>query len=301
MAKLKAAKTEFLEENLPQTRKEQFFDLLKNQYKIVFFIGLTLLLFFIPLITKSVLVDFFYEKEVLLKNSGVITEAQAQSSNFMIWLISSASNVLLYPILFLGLSGIMRVLKQFIFGEVVTFIYDFKLGVKDNYKHFLILGLFTGLLRFLFDFIVISFANVSAIKIGAYVLFLLFFLPPVIVCFVYSSIYKNKLFTSFKHSYLIYLRGSWKILLPIAIGIGSYIALDVYLNIPGLKQIIFALLILFVLPLLLLAGFMVIYSVFDLSINIYHYPEIVRKGLYVSETEKEQIKKIVEDLKDGQN
>lgn len=299
MAKEKRAKTDFLEENLPQTRKEQFFDLLKNQYKVIFFVGLMLLLLFIPDLVKNALKDVMNDKIHIALKEAAITQEQANSGKFITWLISSAIDLVLYPIVFTGILGLLRVIRQMIYGEPVVFKYDFSIGYKENFKSGLLLGFLVGLTKFVFDLVIVSFASSAVIQVLAYVIFLLILLPMFIVCAFYSVIYKNRIGRSLGHSFLLYLKGSWRILLVMVVGILPFLLLDLLLNWVPVKQFIFAILLLFFIPLVLLAGFMVMNFVFDEAINIAQYPSLYRKGLYISKEEEKQLlekQQIIEEV-----
>ncbi len=281
MAKLKFAKTDFTEENLPQTRREQFFSILKNQYKVIFIIGLVLLLLFIPSLVKSVILDYTNNNAYAAINAGSLTEQEAMDALKVGFMLGNAIDVVLYPLVFIGLSGLFRVLKLLVYGDVPFFGYDFKMGVKDNIKPFVLTGLFIALFKMLFNFLIINFSNFPFLKIACYFVFMLVLLPGLLICLFYSVVYKNKIFRSLRDSCFLYLRGSWRILILMIIGFAPYIAMELCLNLIWIKQIIYGLLLLFVVPLILLASFMVVNNVFDRAINQVHYPEIVRKGLYV--------------------
>lgn len=299
MAKVKKAATDFLEENLPQTRKEQFFDLLKNQYKVIFFIGLVLLVIFVPDIIKNVLKDIMNNKINVSLSEGVITKEQALSGTFVTWLISSAVDLVLYPIMFTGIFGLLRVIRQLTYGEPVVFKYDFSLGYKENFKTGLLLGFIVGITKFIFDLVIVSFASSAIIKTLTYVIFLLILLPMFIVCTYYCTIYKNKMRRALGHSFLLYLKGSWRILLTMVVGILPFLLFELLLNWVPIKQIIYVVLVLFLIPLVLLVGFLVMNYVFDEAINIGQYPTLYRKGLYMSDKEKEELlakQKLIEEV-----
>ena len=57
MKKRKIAEKDFLESYLPQTRRSQFFDILKNNFNVVVKIGLVLLAFFLLLLAKNLILD----------------------------------------------------------------------------------------------------------------------------------------------------------------------------------------------------------------------------------------------------
>ena len=289
MAKAKVAKQDFLEENLPQTRKDQFFDILKNQYKVVLLTGLMLLLFFLPILAFSIFKSIMIGKAYAVYELGEATIEQVNDAVIFNTLIFDGVNLLLYPILFAGVSGVLRVIRQLVFGEPVVFRFDFNKGIKDNFKTFLLIGLFVALLKLLISFIVIGFGFNPYIKVAAYAILYAVLLPPLFVMSAYSVIYANKFFTSLKQSFLLYLRGSWKFLGMILVIIVPYILLEEFFSYVTFRQIIYCVLIVFALPLVILISFMVMFETFDKLINIRLFPEIWRKGLYVSEKEKEEM------------
>ena len=58
MAKRKIAEKDFLESELPQTRRSQFFDIIKNNYGLLFKVGLILLGILISSIVKGFFADY---------------------------------------------------------------------------------------------------------------------------------------------------------------------------------------------------------------------------------------------------
>ena len=137
MAKVKAAKNDFQEENLPQTRKDQFFDLLKNQYKVIFLIGLMFLLFFLPLLSLNVVKAIMANKAYALIDLNKASVEQVNDAVGVNRLIFDLANFIFYPLLFVGVGGLLRVIRQLIHGEPVAFKYDFNKGIKDNSKTFI--------------------------------------------------------------------------------------------------------------------------------------------------------------------
>ena len=243
MAKTKVAKQDFLEENLPQTRKDQFFDILKNQYKVVLFVGLMLLVFFLPILAFSIFKSIMIGKAYALYDLGEATVEQVNDAVIFNTLISDGANLLLYPILFVGVGGVLRIIRQLVYGEPVVFRFDFNKGIKDNFKTFLLIGLFVALLKLLISFIVIGFGFNPYIKVAAYAILYAVLLPPLFVMSAYSVIYANKFFTSLKQSFLLYLRGSWKFLGMILLIIVPYVLLEDLFTFVTFRQIIYCILI----------------------------------------------------------
>ena len=128
--------------SLPATRKEAFKDVYHNNFKTILSSGVMLMLFSIPLLVFLFVMDIgkfgmtpdrFSEEEL----RGVL----------LLWdlIVNGGAIILLYAVL-IGLMGIMRVLKLLVWQEGIDFFHDFKVGVKENFKHFSLLYLVFAIL-----------------------------------------------------------------------------------------------------------------------------------------------------------
>ncbi|MCQ2742082.1 MAG: hypothetical protein MJ239_02125 [Bacilli bacterium] len=298
--KRKIAETDFLEENLPQTRSGQFKDILKINFRLFLELGLILLGVFALLLAK---VYFSYYFNAVAENSfklGHISEEEKNSIVLWTFLISEGANVLLYPPVFIVLAGVLRIVRQLCYTEGIIFSYDFKQGVKDNWAKFLFIGLFFALGQFIVA-LVYAFMGISFLSAIPYALSLLLVAPTFIGATYFFSTYENKLGRGLLNSMLIHLRASWRSLLLTAVIVAPVILIELFLGMIIVKLVIYSVLIVLCLPIVILAGYEMYLYVYDTNVNVYHFPEAIRRGLYISEKEKESINQKLEEIKGGKN
>lgn len=298
--KRKIAQSDFLEEQLPQSRKDQFKDILKINFWLLMKIGMLFLAAFALVFIKIYFVYFFNASANNSYNLGHITLEEKDALMRLILLISGGINVVLYPPIFIIIAGMLRIIRQLCYTEGVIFSYDFKMGVKENWKKFLVIGLLFALVE-LANIAIFTFFNFHFLTIIIFTLSVLVFLPTLIASTYFFSTYENKFGRGLFNSLLVHLRASWKSVIITAILVTPVLLLAFLLNIITIKLAIYFALVIVGLPILLLFGYEVYLSIFDEHINIYHFKEAVRKGLYISETEKKDItdklKKIKGDVR----
>lgn len=287
MAKRKIAEKDFLESDLPQTRKSQFFDIIKINYGLIFKIGLFLLIPFLLIIVKNFFVDYFNILTINAFKNAKLSEEESRYWINMLFISSNAIDIVLYPFLFVFLGGILRVFRQLCFSEGVLFKYLFKKGVKDNWKQFLIIGIFTALFKFGMNAL-ITFFGFDVYSIIVLVFFVVVYLPVIVVYLYYSSIYVSNIFISLRNALYVYLKSLWQVLLFVVIAFALPISLEFFMTGLFIKQSIYIVSVVLLLPLVILAGFLMLLDRFDKTINITEYQTLIRKGLYVSNEELEK-------------
>ena len=286
MAKRKVAEKDFLESDLPQTRKSQFFDIIKINYGIIFKIGLFLFIPLFLLIVKNFFIDYFNILTVNAVKNGRLQDVEGQYWINMLFIISNAADILLYPLLFIFLGGVLRVFRQLCYSEGMLFSYFLKKGIKDNWKQFLIMGLVTALLKFGMNAL-IAFYGFNFYSIVVFVFFLIIYIPVVVVYLYYSTIYVSNIFISLRNAFYIYIRSIWQVLLFVVITFSLPILFEFFFTGLFIKQTIYVFVSILALPLVILGGFLMLLDRFDKTINITEYQELIRKGLYVSNEELE--------------
>ena len=271
---------EFSVNDLPLTRRHQFFDILKNDWKTLLLIGLILLVVSIPYLTIDVIHWFIKTNlPIQLANDGGTPEMIASGLRLTEILYETA----LIPatiLLAVPLAGIARVLKRLIHGEGVLFKDDFFEGVKMNVLQFLVLTLIYSVLRFLTQFTHIFTQGVpimSEIVYGVSIGILhVLFVPIILFMFSEASIYKIKFWMNFKNSYQLTMHSILVMLIFSFVLFGVYFMR--YINHPILRIGLDVLLIMLS-PLYLLSLSLFTMSKFDIFINKDNYQEIYRKGL----------------------
>lgn len=279
---------DFSIDDLPLTRRKQFFDILKNDWKTLLFVGLILLFVSLPYLTIDV-IHWFIKANLAtqLYSDGGTMETVNQALK-LTEILYEACLVPASLLIAIPLAGTARILKRLVHGEGVLFKDDFFEGVKINVWQFLLLMLIYSVLRFLSQFVYIMTSDIeiiSMISLGVSmgILYVLF-VPILLFMFAQSAIYKIKFWMNFKNSYQLAINSILVMVLFSFMIFGVYFMR--YINHPILRVGLDALLILLS-PLYLLSLSLFTMSKFDLFINKDNYKDIYRKGLKPLEYEKE--------------
>lgn len=283
--KIKYAKTDYLYSSLPNTRKDAFKDVYKHNFSTILKCGLFLLLLSLPLIAFLTFMDVgkmgmtldHYTEEDL---EGVL----------LLWdIIHAIGFVILFIPIVLALSAIMRILKLVIFQEGVDFFYDFKVGIKENFKNFFLIYLIFALL-FLLTYLLQLFFIRQIIGIAILVLFFVIFLPMLFWIYLSINIYetrfwdyiKNGFFFNFKNilfSLLYLLMIIWPMVVCFLFS-ENIISIGVNIIYIAVKYLLLVVMAILYYPCLFIVALLFSCSKFDEYINKDQYPEIYRKGLY---------------------
>lgn len=280
MKKRQFAPSDFEYKNLPQTRRQQFFDLIKNRYTLLMGMGALMLLFALPLLITIAFNQSYTASIYQQLNSGTITEENYRNlfSSFTFYINFLYMADLL--ILSVGLSGTSYILRQLIWGEGVFFWKDFAKGVKKNVSsllfNFFILGIAFSISSYCFT------AN-TLIGIFTLIVFVIVFLPISLMYLAYTPIYGSNCLVSYRNSAILYFGNGFKVLLATIIVVTPLSVLLIpYVGIP---LILLAILIVFLYPIILLGFNLFTSNIFDKAINSHKYEDLVRKGLYNPEKE----------------
>ncbi|HAS56626.1 MAG TPA: hypothetical protein DCR94_05255 [Firmicutes bacterium] len=264
---------EFDKNDLPSTRKEQFFDLFRHRFFFLLGLGVLLLLFFIPFFASIVYKDL----AILSINQSEMDANDKAASLLFISLLFSFLAMLGLLIFSIGLSGVMKLLKQLIYDEPIFFKDDFLTGIKENYKSFLLLSFFAGLLNLISNVIGILFDNVLLLKIIFPALNFVLFYPVIFVAFFLASTYSNRLLVTLRSSLLIYIKHFPSVFLCFALvyGVSFYQYIDIML----LKYLLIVFTLLLYFPILLLSSYLNQIRIYDYLINKDQFPSYYLKGL----------------------
>ena len=283
--KIKSSPNDFLITQLPQTRKDQFPFVLKNNIYSLLLIGVFLLLSFLPMIIASYLRYSFENGFIERVNQGIITNDECKSALFYLLLLFTGIEVILTFIASIGLSGANRILKLMVLGEGFVFSQDFKLGIKQNYLNTCLLFLFFGIILFLCRFISTYFLELL-LGIPFYILLVIIVIPVFIIASLFSSFYEANVFQCLFNAIKLFGPYWWKFLLMSLIPFGIIYGLTYLESLPVVVSAIHIFLSLIVLPLYLLSLFELSASLFDEYINKEFFPENYRVGLYSLEVKK---------------
>ena len=268
--KRKFSKSDYQRAMLPRTRKAQFLDSFKMNYAILLKCGLMLLLFFLPLITFSVFMDIY---EPALKEVAVEEKEQTM---MIFHYIKNGGLILLSLVAIIGITGVVHVLRNFIWGEGIFFMSDFGSGIKQNAGKNVIFGTFFGLLYGIAYFIYSLFPD-AFIPVFAILVFGLVFLPIYFWILLLNNFYSSKWTALLRNGLFFFVKTiGWSIL-----GILMLLCLValVFVGYIWLRYLILVLFIVFLLPIIMLI--MVLYSTakFDQYINKENYLDYYLKGL----------------------
>lgn len=284
--RMKYAKSEFTNDSLPSTRKQQFKAIFKNEWKTLLLLGL---LFLIPFIFIALL-EFVKIGVLTSINNSVAESSQIVGELFYVELIYNVLLLIPYILFGLMLSGTSKVIQRLIYGEGLLFKGDFIYGIKLNFKQIVILcliywslGLITNTGTNLLSTLGGPF---SVILSGTLIAIYNFILIPVIfIAFSFSTTYKMNLKEILTNSFKVFISF---LLIPLAFA--AVLFGLTYLDlIPSLylEVIIQAIIVLLFVPTLILIWKLYLTSIFDSNINENAYPEIYRKGLKQYITKKE--------------
>ena len=288
MKKRKFASNDFLESSLPQTRRSQFFDILKNNFWLIFKLGLILLGFFSLLIIKNYLLDFLNISTTNAVREGFLEETEGTFWIKIAYIVSNAIDLILYPIIFIGIAGTLRVLRQLVFGEGMMFSYLFKKGIKDNIKQYMLFGFIAALMKFAISLFA-AFYGLNSLTIALLVIFMSIFVPIFIISLYYGLLYKNSVPLTFRNSAFVYFKSFLPTLAFVISIFLPVMLIEFLLSWLVIKQLIYAILVIIPLPIILLIGTQLYFNTFDKVINITEFPELLRKGLYVPNDEMERL------------
>ena len=268
----KVSKIDYSKASLPRTRHVQFGDCFKMNYLLILKCGLMLLLFFAPLIGFSFFADFYYVS--LMSNS---TQAIEETKLVYQYLLNIGL-ILCSFIALIGITGVIYVFRNFIWGEGIYFGSDFSRGIRQNAGKNIIFALIFSIFYALAFFIFSLFPD-AIVSLLPLLIFALIFLPIYFWIILLNNVYESKWTGLVRNGLFFYVRTiGWSIL-----GIIMLLALVGLIFIPfelvWVKYIILVAYVIFLLPIILLGFVLFCTSKFDEYINKENYPEYYLRGL----------------------
>lgn len=286
MKKEKIKQNDFKKEDLPKTRPALFFDILKNQTAIIVNTSLLTTLFSIPFLVISIFLYFILSK--------AITEGQGFDKLFAIIFYGSLIMSPTIILTLLGFSSSFYVAKKLAWGEGLLLKNHFFQSLKEEFKRSILISIILVLSFLLFlngtTYLAIFYHKAPIwTGIGIAILIGQFFLMMITTFyyFAYQSIYQNNFRETFKNSFLMATGRLHFSLLFFLLFPGLLIALI-------LPHYISAFVAIFLYALFNFVGIfswtLLTHQTFDLFINRTHYPDYVKKGLYIEKiNDKEEV------------
>ena len=276
--KIKFAKRDFTECDLPHTRYEVFTDILKVRFDLIIKTGLILLASLIPLIIFSLTKNIYtFTLNDNLANKVIDADLYEQSF-FSLNIIFGILQLLSLPIFAFGISGTLNIFKRLCFYDSIQFKEDFFKGVKANFRHTCITFMLVGILYFLSIFYTLmnrSNGNDFISVIFCYlpvVLGIVLVIPPLVMVLFQIPIYQNTYTQYLKNAMFFYGKTAFKT-------IGFLISLSIPF-LPLLIENIYSMIIsiilvgLIVAPISMLVLTLYCNSIFDEYLNKESFKEI---------------------------
>ncbi len=284
--KLKASSSDFLPSALPETRKDQFFFILRNNSLTLLFLGLHLALCFAPIILTVFFQNRFevgfYQKYA----SGELGEADYRASMNVLMIYGTLLESVFTFVASLGISGANSIYKSLLWGQGVLFKGDFKRGIKQNYLNTSLLFFFFAVLLSLCRFVSAFFLE-YLLGIPFYVLLVLVVIPVFLIASIFSSAYECNVFRAIWNATKLYFPYWWKFLL-ISLGLSaSLYGFSLLRSAPLLLALLHLALCIFALPILILLLYSLCFSLFDKYINREQFKDFYLAGLYKADGEEQ--------------
>ncbi len=140
---------DFTSDNLPATRRQQFFVLFKSRFGILFRANLLCAPFWILLLVWDMLavgyVDTFTQN---------MTVAEKFSYLINLTLLRYGTDAILLALASIGLAGVFYVARKLCWGQPVKVGHDFIDGIKKSWKQFFLIGLILGIFVALTEYLI---------------------------------------------------------------------------------------------------------------------------------------------------
>lgn len=211
-------KNERREKLFPETRKEVFFQLFKYHKRTLASVSLMCALFALPTVVTLLLSLLYKTNLPKLVERGLAQLPAAETEELAILYENLRMDRLAASVLFLtnillfcGLGGGIRVVQLAVWGENISFFYDFGRGIKSNFKYFAGVALIFGLSYFFATFVITyyavadTYAAVRAISIAIAILQFVFVAGCTVIALPHINVYDLSFFKTLKNSAIIFI------------------------------------------------------------------------------------------------
>lgn len=270
--KRKASEFDYQRASLPRTRRVQFLDCFKMNYRLILKCGLMLLLFFSPMILFSLFADLYYVS--LMSQSTEEIEQTQLLYNYLL----NAGLIICSIVAIIGITGVIYILRNFIWGEGIYFKSDFSIGIKQNYgKNAIFAGIFS--IFYALSYFIYSLFPDAIVSLLPIIMFALIFLPIYFWVILLNNLYQSKWPGLLRNGLYFYIKTIGWSLLEILMPLSLLGLLFIPFELVWLKYIILIAFIVFAFPIILLIMVLYSTSVFDKAINKDNYPDYYLRGL----------------------
>lgn len=260
-------------DSLPINRKSELKYLIRYRWKSLLIIGGILILFAIPLFASLLVKDLKAISIVTTSDTSDLSTLLLNDLFYSIFIIPST------VILFVGLSGIYRVIRNYVWAEGVLLKSDFLIGIKQNWLHFAISGFLFSVVYY-GVYLATIYISVPMIKYLPLAICFLLIYPPILVHMNLTVIYKNNYFVQFKNAFVLYLKRIY-IYLPLFLLLIVIPFVFMVFTIPLIIKyvVLFFYFYLFI-PFYILFISVISIHIFDENINKNNHPDLYKKGLF---------------------
>lgn len=272
MKKNKCAKRDFTYMDLPSTRRQMFFDCYKEQFSLIFRVGIVCFLLFIPIFVVWLMRDAY------ITNAFNSLEEQTSQNVMAVYLstnmVFGLFEFFAFMLFFTLFSGVVQIVRQLCWGEPVFFREDFSKGIRENAGSFAIVGAVAFFLKYLIYLMLNS--DYFYILLG----FLLGVFVPIGIWILLQKLYYRLRWTQAIKNAVLYFINTFPVtLLLLACTIFPlWVAMSVVQLLIVRYLALVLMLVLGVVPMTMAWVLYACYT-FDTWVNQKRYPEIYRKGL----------------------
>ena len=281
MKKSKYSHSDFNINKLPSTRKEQYKDILQCEYRTLISLWFLMLLFFIPEMIIYLMKDYAISSIIsnLVNNQTSLDETLYSLKSA--YLVYDSLELICLIIFFLGLAGVYRVFRILLWNEGLFFKDDFIEGIRLNGFRFALNAIVIELCILaidLSDTVLYKYTKNANIFSGISIFLTLFVIIPIVLFnLAQENFYSNSCLKTIINSFKLTI-GKYPKMLLFSL-VFAFIFFIFGINNKLLVILIFALAIVFLLPLYLCKNITFSLGVFDELIND-NFKEIKNKGLF---------------------
>ncbi len=205
---------------MPTTRKQVFRDILHLHTARVFYIGLILLVFSLPLHALD-LFENIYVTSISSNVNSNMAQADIDAIAYSVVSIKNLFALIKIPLLIIfsiGFSGLLRIVRQYCWIENVSLKHDFLIGIKQNFKQCALTALLLSTANFVCTYLinmsyVVGDSNYSVLLFLPAALNGLILIPMVLIVCVCIPIYSNTFMQNVKTALALMMKKYFIILL----------------------------------------------------------------------------------------
>ncbi len=278
----KIAEKDYRESALPSTRREVFSDVVSLHLFVLFFCGALLLLASLPFAATGI-ADTLYQANIRsMTEAGTLAEGDALVAVTTMRSVFAALDAAGFLIFGLVLSGVSQIVRALGWEENFRLLREFCKGVRQNGRQYLLLFFLIGLVQFACRYSMI--AGSGWISFLPAVVCLLLPAPVAAYMLVTITVYELGFAQQIRYALIVFGKNKLKTWIAVLI---CYIPFAVIvigkMFLGALFAAILQALVFFLLPFVLLGWFLFAFDRMDGAINEKYYPELVGKGLHLTE------------------